>query len=269
MTPYAGLTVDDSGNLYGTTYAGGAHGYGTVYELAFDQTKQKWVEKVLYSFNCGTNTCPDGGNPALGLYLDSNGNFFGTTTMGANSVGAIFELSFDQAKQKWVEAVLYSFCGEKSCADGSSPSGRIAADSAGNLYGTTAGGGSHGQGTVYELSFSGNQWSYSVLYSFCSGETCPDGQTPSGILNVDATPTLTGTTYAGGANNSGTVYQLTYDQQTKQWVHSILYSFCAKENCTDGDIPTAGVIPDGSGNFYGTTEAGDVDGTVFELSPSQ
>jgi uncharacterized repeat protein (TIGR03803 family) len=268
-TPYAGLTVDDSGNFYGTTYIGGAHNDGTVYELQFDQAKQKWVENVLYSFSCGPNSCPKGAMPVLGLYMDEFGNLFGSTSMGAHSGGNLFEMTFDQSKQKWVYSDIYDFCAKKGCDDGSSPSGRLVPDTSGNLYGTTGTGGAHGQGEVYVLTPAKKGWSLSILYSFCTGETCPDGQSPTGALHIDSGQNIFGTTGAGGANNSGTVYELSYNANTKTWSHGILYSFCAEENCTDGSIPTSGVIEDVNGNFYGTTEAGGVFGTAYELSPTR
>jgi uncharacterized repeat protein (TIGR03803 family) len=272
-TPTAGLTMDDSGNLYGTTYAGGTDGYGTVYELAFNQTKQKWQENVLYSFVCGPNSCPDGGNPSFGLYLDPNGNFFGTSSFGANSGGTVYELSYGQTKKQWVYSVVYNFCGAQHCDDGSTPTSRLIEDASGNLYGITATGGTHGEGTVYELSGGQNGYSHTVLYNFCStgGANCTDGQNPTGGLYMSSPDLLIGTTGAGGANKSGTVYELSYDTQTKQWSESLLYSFCTKAKCTDGSIPTSGVITDASGDFYGTTEAGGKGtfGTVFELTPAK
>ncbi len=270
-TPFAGLTADDSGNLYGTTYNGGANGFGSIYELEFDQTKQKWVEKVLYSFNCSQSGCAAGANPDFGLYLDPFGNFFGVANDGPSGGGVAFEMSFNQAKQKWVYATIYNFCSEQNCPDGSDPSGRLVADSSGNLYGVTSSGGTHGEGTVYMLSGSGNQWGHSVLYNFCISETCPDGETPTGVLYLDASNNIYGTVPSGAAFNSGAVYQLSYDANKKQWAEGLLYSFCAKTNCVDGSVPTSGVIVDDSGNFYGTTEAGDggTNGTVYELSPAK
>jgi uncharacterized repeat protein (TIGR03803 family) len=127
-SPFGSLIMDKKGNLYGTTYAGGVYGYGTIFELT-----TAGVEKVLYSF-VGQ---PDAGNPVGRLLLDTKGNLYGTTSFGGTfGVGAVFELS---ASGK--ESVLYSFAGG---ADGASPFDGLVMDAAGNLYGTTEIGGNFG-----------------------------------------------------------------------------------------------------------------------------
>jgi uncharacterized repeat protein (TIGR03803 family) len=270
-TPDAGLIVDQSGNFYGTTHDGGTNNFGTVYELVFDQAKQKWTEQVLYNFSCETDSCPQGASPTLGLFMDENGDLFGATPFGVYSGGNVFEMTFDQAKQKWVYRDIYDFCPNTGCDDGSVPSGRLIEDSTGNLYSTTASGGVHGGGTVYSLSPFKKGWRHSVLYNFCVDETCSDGRAPSGTLYMDMSQDIFGTTGAGGANTSGTVYELSLDPNTRQWGHSILYSFCVKQNCADGSIPGAGVIHDTLGDLFGTTNGGGggTFGTVFELTPRQ
>ncbi|HEY1614476.1 MAG TPA: choice-of-anchor tandem repeat GloVer-containing protein [Rhizomicrobium sp.] len=264
-TPYAGLTADPQGNLYGTTYNGGANGYGTVFELTFTAANETRLS-TLFSFDCTSESCPDGGNPSEGLYIDAAGNLFGTSAFGANSAGTVFELSYDDSTKSWVHTDIYDFCESTGCPDGGSPSSRLVADASGNLYGTTFVGGTKDQGAVYRLSPGGKGWNESVIYSFCTSENCPNGQSPSGALWLDDNGDIYGTTYAGGANNSGIVYRLGGGASSRKVAFSILYSFCSQADCADGSVPTSGVIADESGNFYGTTESGALGGTVFELS---
>ena len=145
-TPQAGLIRDTAGNLYGTTTKGGANGLGTVFKV--DSTG---AETVLYSF-CSAAACIDGASPQAGLIQDAAGNLYGTTaSAGANSGGTIFKVD-----NTGVETVLYSFCSSSStteiCTDGASPQAGLIQDAAGNLYGTTSGGGANDFGTVFSLS---------------------------------------------------------------------------------------------------------------------
>jgi uncharacterized repeat protein (TIGR03803 family) len=186
--PLAGLVIDNAGNLYGTTMMGGANGIGTVYEISASGT-----ETVLYSF--GANST-DGGEPQAGLAMDSAGNLYGTTWIGgANSISTVYKIS-----AAGTETILHSF--GASSTDGKQPWARLVIDSAGNLYGTTMSGGD-GIGTVYEISASGVE---TVLYSF--GASSTDGQNPQAGLIMDSAGNLYGTTYSGGANGYGTVFEI-------------------------------------------------------------
>jgi uncharacterized repeat protein (TIGR03803 family) len=237
--PTGGLIRDAEGNLYGTTYGGGASGGGTVFELS-----KTGKETVLYSFKGGT----DGVNPFAGVIMDANGNLYGTIYYGgAHSAGTIFEVSKTRK-----ETVLYSFGG----VDGKNPMAGVIRDARGNLYGTTLYGGTGcnglGCGVVFKLSKTGKE---TVLYAFTGGT---DGSEPEGGLIQDAKGNLYGTTSIGGASGWGTVFQV-----TKTGTETVLYSFMGG---TDGSHPTAGVIQDKAGNFYGTTYYAHGPGTVFELS---
>jgi uncharacterized repeat protein (TIGR03803 family) len=265
-SPQAGLIEDTAGNLYGTTDSGGTNGFGTVFEV-----DNGGNETVLYSF-CSAANCTDGGRPAAGLIEDTAGNLYGTTSLGGtNSGGTVFKVN-----STGNETVLYSFCSAANCTDGQAPSGGLIEDSAGNLYGTTSGGGAHNNsGTVFKVDSTGKE---TVLYSFCSvGSThCTDGQYPSAGLIQDAAGNLYGTTSYGGANTSintavGAVFKLTPPAQPEgTWTETVLYSFCSVgsyPSCPDGMQPKAGLIQDAAGNLYGTTFYGGANdaGTVFKV----
>ncbi len=241
--PLTGLVRDTKGNLYGTTYQGGAHTWGTVFELTPSGT-----ETILYSFDrSGT-----GGYFPQGLVRDTKGNLYGTTEQGGTyGFGTVFELT-----PSGTETVLHSF--GQTASDGFYPVGGPVMDTNGNLYGTTYSGGAHGVGTVYEVTSSGNE---TVLYSF--GATAADGNYPQAGLVRDTAGNLYGTTFQGGASSVGTVFEL-----TPSGTETILHSF--GETPTDGTYPEAALVRDRNGNLYSTTQYGGAYtyGTVFELTPS-
>ncbi len=255
--PFGGLIRDSAGTHYGTTYRGGTHGYGTVFEL-----NKNGKERILHSF--GENG-GDGEFPRDGwLARDKAGNLYGTTYQGgAYGYGTVFKLD-----KTGKETVLYSFTGG---ADGKQPSwGGLNLDAAGNLYGITWVGGSSGYGTVFKVDKSGVE---SVLYSFAGGEFGPDGAYPYKGLTRDASDNLYGATAYGGAfgyeGGYGTVFKV--EQTGKE---TVLYSFGPYP---DGAFPTSGLIRDAAGNIYGTTNGGgnagacgfDIGcGTVFMLDTS-
>jgi uncharacterized repeat protein (TIGR03803 family) len=167
--------------------------------------------------------------------------------------------------------VLYSFCSLANCLDGAGSHAGLTQDAAGNLYGTTHGGGANanGQGTVFKVDTTGHE---TVLYSFCSQSNCADGQNPLAGLIQDAAGNLYGTTPTGGSFNGGTVFKVdTAGHET------VLYSFCPASNsvsiCLDGSFPQPSLIQDASGNLYGTTPFGGPSnpncwmgcGTVFKV----
>jgi uncharacterized repeat protein (TIGR03803 family) len=282
--PGTSLIEDASGNLYGTTYAGGANsvsacaydeyltGCGTVFKLT--PSPSGYTESVLYSF-CSQTNCDDGFFPRASLIEDASGNLYGTTLGGgATGGGTVFKLTPNGSG--YIESVLYSFCsqGGTSCTDGDGPLGALIEDVSGNFYGTTAagGGGANNNGVVFKLTPSGSGYTESVLYSFCSqgGTTCIDGSGPFAGLIEDTSGNLYGTTLQGGAgNDAGTVFELT--PSGSGYAYAALYSFCSQDiNCTDGLYPHASLIESASGNLYGTTYQGGAghDGTVFKLTPT-
>jgi len=261
--PQAGVVSDSDGNLYGTTYYGGAYGWGTVFELRHSQ--KGWTHEVLYSF-LGSY---DGFNPTGNLLLDKVGNLYGTTQYGGTGStcsgdpcnGTVFELV--RSGSGWKHSVLHSFCSATACSDGAGPSG-LAFDKVGNLFGTTAGGGTGcqpgGCGTVYELTPSTEGWTETVLYYFDQNNA--GGFVPAGGVALDDAGNIYGTTYIGGANDSGDVFELKHTNN--HWEELVLYSFTTGEGGANG-----GLTLDGANVIFGTTQYGNGVGGVFELRHSQ
>jgi len=266
--PFAGLTADGAGNLYGTAVNGG-RGCGTVFQLK--QKGSGWTLNPLYSF-AGS---PDGCDPEARVIFGPNGTLFGTTyAAGPAGDGTVFNLrpfpsACKAALCPWMETVLYGFSG---AADGGGPGyGDLLFDPAGNIYGTTYMGGlknsdcdpfqSQTCGVVYKLTPSNGAWTESVLYSFKGGS---DGGNPYSGLILDQAGNFYGTTYIGGLSGFGTVFQLTCG--SGGCTNNVLHDFT---NGGDGGSPIGGLIFQ-SGNLYGVGSDGGTggDGTVFELSPS-
>jgi hypothetical protein len=203
---------------------------------------------------------------------------YGTASGNGQCPSVVFRLS-PNVNGSWSESSLYTFTG---FSDGGSPMGSLIFDSAGNLYGTTAFGGTlsgyclyGGCGVVFELSPStGGSWTENVLYTFTG---LPDGEEPVANLTFDAAGNLYGTMQFGGLQNfacpitgCGTVFKLT--PAGGSWTESIVHSFAGP--LSDGYEPTSGVILDSAGTIYGTTSVGGVNGnqysnggTVFRITP--
>jgi uncharacterized repeat protein (TIGR03803 family) len=266
--PYAGLIFDTAGNLYGTTTTGGnlsdcaPNGCGVVFQLT-PSPDGSWTEKVLHQFTGGK----DGGGPYAGLIFDTAGNLYGTATSGGvYGSGVIFKLT-PSVSGRWTEKVLHHFTGGR---DGGYPYAGLIFDQAGNLYGTTVGGGAHGWGTVFELEHNPNgSWKEKVLHSF-NGK---DGEWPEGSLIFDQAGNVYGTTFGGGnltcttGNGCGVVFKLT-PNANGGWREIVLHVFTAHK---DGRYPAAGLILDQAGNLYGTSSGYGGDpinyGSVFGITP--
>ena len=202
-----GLVFDAKGNLYGSWFPlySCYSGCGVVFDLK--RANGGWEETDLYAFHGGGY----GGEPMAGVILDKQGRLYGTGSEGGNNWGIAFELK--RSGTSWRQVTLHNFCSLNNCADGSQPEAPLVFDQAGNLYGTTLGGGTGcgypGCGVVFKLSHSKGGWTETVLYSF---KGMPDGSTPVQGLIMDGNGNLFGTTPAGGKGGSGgygTVFEVT------------------------------------------------------------
>ena len=208
----------------------------------------------------------NGSYPEAGLIADSKGNLYGTTSEGGGNSqdGTVFELSPPaDSGTGWTLSTLAKFRG----TNGTYPFSTLIADSAGNLYGTTAYGGANNAGTVFELSppaDGGTKWALTTLVSFSKDGANPF--TPFTGLIADSAGNFYGTTANGGKDGYGTVFELSPSGAGRiTWTVTTLVSFNGK----NGASPYAGLIADSAGNLYGTTSFGGTnnDGTVYELSP--
>jgi uncharacterized repeat protein (TIGR03803 family) len=265
--PEAALVQGTDGNLYGTTWIGGANGgacnggCGTVFKISLSGTLT-----TLYSFcSLGGRACTDGAAPEAGLVEGADGSFYGTTPAGGSTganAGTVFKIS-----PSGTLTTLYSFCPQgDGCIDGFGPIGSLVQATDGNFYGTTSEGGD-GSGTIFKITPVGV---LTTLYTFvCSEHGCPDGEIPEGALIQASDGNFYGTTTDGGAYGLGTIFETTPSGNL-----TTLYSFCSQIGCADGKEPTAGLAQSVSGNFYGTTPFGGNStctygcGTVFKITPS-
>ena len=225
------------------------------------------VETILYSFS-GTGISADGALPIAGLLMGPDRSLYGTTTEGGGATcncGTVFRLVPPAAGQTlWTYSVLHSFTGYP--LDGASPYASLIFDPAGNLYGTTLLGGLHEYGTVFTLtpSSGGSGWDEHVLHSFAG---TADGAFPQANLTFDAAGNLYGTASLGGAEDQGTLFELTPNGTA--WTLDVLHAFAGG---ADGALPRGGVIFDAAGDLYGTTTedgvTGIAGGTAFKFTPA-
>ena len=240
--PIGGVVFDSAGNLYGATANGGASLLGTVFRIS-----AAGAFASLYSFSGS-----DGSFAASALLVGSDGNLYGTTaTGGANNLGTIFKVTTPAGTPTLT--TLRSL----AIADGDFPySAALVEGADGNLYGTTEGGGTNGVGVVFRISKTGT--GFAVLHSFTDN---PDGAYPDAALVLAADGNFYGTTYGGGANNTGTLFRINPSNSA----YAVLHSFSDSE----GANPFAALIQATDGNFYGTTQNGGSNGsgTAFRFTP--
>jgi uncharacterized repeat protein (TIGR03803 family) len=275
-SPTSSLISDAAGNLYGTTYTGGngdcifsggaAPGCGAIYEIS-PASGGGWTEKLIYNFEGGT----DGMLPYAGLVMDAAGNLYGAASVGGDgtfgSGGTIYKLSPPSiGGGSWTFSVVFFFANQAT--DGGAPLGTLIFDHAGNLYGTTSGGGTSNYGTIFKLSppsGSGGAWTETVLHYF-SGT---DGYHPESGLYQDGEGNLYGTTYYGGdladcsGSGCGVVYKLV-PGSGGTYSLMMLHRFVS----SDGAYPYGGITYY-HGDYYGTTSTNNTTrgGSVFELTP--
>lgn len=247
----SGAPYDGVSPLYGATAFGGRKksNDGVLFQLR--RNGKKWKPISLYDF-CSKARCKDGGGPSATLLADATGNLFGTLYVGggnATGEGALFQ--WDQN----AESLLYSFCPDGTCSDGSAPQTSLIFDASHNLFGAANEGGAHNAGALFYYDGAEHK-----LYDFCSQTNCADGDTPEAGLVLGTSGNLFGTTSKGGAHGKGVVFKYNDGE-------IVLYDFCSLSNCADGDEPASGLIIDSAGNLYGTTVRGGGagSGTVFEL----
>jgi uncharacterized repeat protein (TIGR03803 family) len=271
--PFAGLTLDRAGNLYGTAVNGGrgtvvnggSAGCGTVFKLS--KSGGGWIFTLLYSFAGGNDGC----QPYGGVTFGPDGTLYGTTLFGGPSGnGTVYMLRkaahiSPDVDGDWSETVLHSFGAVDAIhRDGRFPVAGVVFDQAGNMYGTTMGGGadscSAGScGTVFRMARmtpSDGSWTESVLYRFTGGN---DGGSPQAGPTLDQSGNIYGTCFGGGEYGQGTAFQLM--PSSGGWVENTLHSFTGG---SDGGTPFGGLIFDNSGNLYGINDSG----VVYELTPS-
>ena len=250
--PEGGVTIGKSGALYGATYFGGSNGLGTAFKLTL--AGKQWTETVLYDFAGGA----DGANPAADLVVRHSGAFYGTTTSGGSSGGGtVFELVPSETGA-WTERVLYAF--ESNYA---APQGAVLIGSGGTLYTTVISGAAV---AVTPPSAPGGNWTGAVISSL-------GGQPYTGLVSQGGA--LFGTTFNGGDDNIGAVYQLAPPAAAGDaWRLTTLHSFGTTPS--DGGGPSASLTIGKDGVLYGTTFYGGSGtpcfyssgcGTVFQMTP--
>lgn len=262
-SPFAGPTMDGAGNIYGVTLYGGA-GFGTAFKLT--KRNGNWTLNTLHTFTGGS----DGNAPFANVTIGPDGNVYGTTIFGGGGCqnegcGTVFKLTpptrvCTRTLCPWTETVIYRFSASDTGL--SIPYGGVTFDSAGNLYGTTAAGGTfpcngQGCGVVYKLTPSGGTWTESVIYNFTGYE---DGGFPTATMTIDQAGNLYGTTYYGS------VFELV--RSGAGWSEKTLYTF---HDGADGGYPQAGVVFDNAGNLYGATtmvNGNNPGGVIYKLTPS-
>jgi uncharacterized repeat protein (TIGR03803 family) len=270
--PASGLIRDAAGNLYGTSWMGGATNSGVVYELS--PVGNGWTERVIHSFNGPV----DGAAPFDSLVMDGAGNLYGTTQNGgAYNQGTVLKLE-PASDGQWICSVLHAFTGGE---DGGAPMYGLILDGAGNLYGTTIVGGIpggkvcfYGCGVAFKVApDSDGRWIETVLYAFRGGS---DGRIPIGALLLDKLGNLYGSADQGGELKNcdglgcGVVFELSPTSQG-EWKESVLYEFAGGR---DGASSGGALVFDSVGNLYGVGGGGDLNscpggcGVIFELSPN-
>ena len=254
--PTASLLLLINGNFLGTTLAGGANGFGSVFEIT-----PAGKLTTLYSF-CSVSGCIDGINPETALIQGTDGNFYGTTVHGGkygcggcHGAGTVFKITADGKL-----TTVYNFCAQTNCDDGAYPFGALIQGTDGNFYGTADQGGTTSAGTVFKLTPGGK---LTVLYTFCSLTGCTDGINPYGSLVQGTDGNFYGTT-DGDDSNNGTVFKLTPAGK--------LTTLANFSGANDNAVPFAGLVQATDGNFYGAAftnfRDGNCCGGVFKLTPS-
>lgn len=259
-TPWAGVALDTSGNLYGTTQSGGAYGGGTVYQLT-PNSDGTWTENVIHAFGSGN----DGNDPQLGsVIFDASGVLYGTTHYGGPyGYGTVYTLT-PQGDGSWTESVLHSFKNYED-KNGAGPICTLTFDKSGALYGTTSSGNKE-TGMVFKLTpGAGGKWTEHAVYRFKDKFIYNDDAVwPLAGVVFDTAGNLYGTSYYGGSSsNAGTVYKL-IPKPHGGWREQMLHRF----HGVPGGSPIGEVVLDEKGNIYGLASGEQVGnyGVVFKIA---
>jgi uncharacterized repeat protein (TIGR03803 family) len=247
-SPYGVLVQATDRDFYGTTFAGGSYGEGTVFKIT-----PAGKLTTLHSF-CRLTGCPDGKQPLAGLAQAPDGNFYGTTSSGGTATycggiqcGTVFKIT-----PAGRFTMLHSFCSRRGCSDGSKPGGALVLGTDGSFYGTTIGSHSNPD-SVFKISLRG---SLTTLYTFCQQKNCSDGYAPMAGLIKGSDGDFYGTTAYGGADRGfcsgeggcGTIFKITPTGKL-----TTLHRFCAGDYpCSDGYFPAAALVQASDGAFYGS-----------------
>ena len=236
--PYGELIKGADGNFYGLTNVGGTSGYGTIFKITPAGTFT--VIKHLVSAN--------GSNPRGHLVIGADGNFYGATYAGgANGYGTIFKMT-----PAGILTVLHSL---SSAADGANCYGSLVKGSDNNFYGTTNGGGTTGQGTIFKITPAGV---YTVLRQM--NQATDGGHSQSDLIQA-TDGNFYGMAYSGGPNFSGTIFKI-----TPTGTFTLLRSLVS----ANGINPYGSLLQGTDGNFYGTTSSSGANsgGTIFKITPA-
>jgi uncharacterized repeat protein (TIGR03803 family) len=243
-SPEAGLALDETGNLLGTTTQGGASNQGVVFRLDTPAPGSSvWSEEVLYSFSGGA----DGGHVSGPVTLDGLGNIYGTAAYGGSSgAGLVYQLVPPSAGATgWTQNVMYNLPGG---ANGGYPRGALSSDSAGNLYGTAT-------NIAFMLSpQAGGTWNATTLHAFT---TFADANIPlAGLTEIvyPSSAAFYGTGAYGARNSAGAIWKIVAPNATNPiWQESLLYDFTSG---IDGGAPMGGLTAGRGGVLYGATMFG-------------
>jgi uncharacterized repeat protein (TIGR03803 family) len=248
--PAGSLVQGTNGQFYGVTSSGGSRTNGTIFSI-----DAAGLVTLRYTFTNGL----DGGKPLTGLFLSSDGNFYGTTSRGGtNDAGTIFELTHSGALRP-----LYSL---NAVPDGSDVAAPLLQTSAGLLVGAAANGGTNGSGTIFQITTNG---AFNVVYTFsglagADGSENNDGASPQALL-LDAAGNYYGVAAEGGTNGEGSVFEVTPAGEFRA-VYSFTGLSSEAETNAEGANPN-GILQGADGNFYGTALRGGTGyGTIFKVT---
>jgi uncharacterized repeat protein (TIGR03803 family) len=262
--PWAQLMQAANGDLYGTTYRGGANGYGAIFKITPSN-----VLTTLYSF-CAQSGCTDGVYPIAGLVQAANGDLYGTTPGGGDNSSTVFKITTSGTL-----TTVYRFCSQGECSGGNFPEAGLIQAASGDLYGTAEDGGAYGGGTIFKITPDGT---FTTLYSFCAQTGCPDGQSPASGLIQGTNGIFYGTTDQGGATGFGTVFSISTGEHpfvatrpaigaVGETVTIIGYGLKGATSVTFNGIP-ATILYDAPTAIYAKVPDGATTGKVQVVTPS-